>query len=61
MIELRHLDVRHLVIEECYHVVNGCTAKCGCIGLILQCFAIYHGRNNMRYKDYNFVICMQIL
>ena len=35
MIELRHLDVSHFVIEECSHLANGCTTKCGCIGLIL--------------------------
>ena len=35
MIELRHLDVRHFVIEECSHLVNGCTTKRGCIRLIL--------------------------
>ena len=34
-IELRHLDVLHFVTEEWRHLVNGCTAKCGCIGLIL--------------------------
>ena len=28
-IELRHLDVRHFVIEECRHLGNGCAAKCG--------------------------------
>ena len=37
MIELCHLDVRHFLIKEreCSHLLNGCTTKCGCIGLIL--------------------------
>ena len=35
MIELRHMDVRHFVIIECSHLANGCTTKCGCIGLML--------------------------
>ena len=35
MIEPCHLDVRYFVIEECSHLANGCTIKCGCIGLIL--------------------------
>ena len=35
MIELRHLDVHHFVTEECRHLVNGFTSKCGCICLIL--------------------------
>ena len=37
MIELRHLvmDDRHFVIEECRHLANDCTTKCGCIGLKL--------------------------
>ena len=35
MIELCHLDVRHFVIEESCHIANGCTTKCGCIGLML--------------------------
>ena len=30
MIEL--LDICHFAIEECRHLANGCTAKCGCIG-----------------------------
>ena len=34
MIELRHMDVCHFVIEEARHEANGCTIKCGCIGLI---------------------------
>ena len=34
MNEARHLDVRHFVIEEARHLANGCTAKCGCIGLM---------------------------
>ena len=34
MSELRHMDVRHL-IEESHHLANGCTAKCGCTGLML--------------------------
>ena len=29
MIELRHFDVRHYVIEECRHLANGCTTKMG--------------------------------
>ena len=51
MIELRHLDVRHFVIEECRHLANGCTAKCDCIGLMLFCYVSYvwdSGPNNMR-------------
>ena len=35
IIEVRHLDVHHFVNEECRHLVNGVTAKCGCIGLLL--------------------------
>ena len=35
MIERRHLDVYNFVIEECSHLANGCTTKCGCIGLML--------------------------
>ena len=35
MIEPCNLDVRHFVIEECRHLVNGWTAKSGCVGLIL--------------------------
>ena len=35
MIELRHLDIRHFIIEGCRHIANGCTAKCVCIGFIL--------------------------
>ena len=35
MIEPRHMDVCHFVIIECSHLLNGCTIKCGCIGLML--------------------------
>ena len=35
MIELRHLDVRHFVTEECSIPANGCATKCGCLGLML--------------------------
>ena len=35
MIELRHRDAGHFVIIECSHLANGCTIKCGCIGLML--------------------------
>ena len=35
MIELRHIDVRQFLIEECTHIANGCITKCGCIGLII--------------------------
>ena len=35
MIELRHLDVRHFVIEDFRHLANGCTAHCSCIGSML--------------------------
>ena len=35
MTELCHLDVRHYVTIECSHLANGCTIKCGCIGLML--------------------------
>ena len=35
MMELRHLDVRNFLIEECRRLANGCTTKCGCIGLML--------------------------
>ena len=31
------MDVHHFVIEESRHLVNGCTTKCGCIGLMLFC------------------------
>ena len=47
-IELRHLDVLHFVTEECRHLVNGCTAKCDCIGLMLFCYLSCFGHNNMR-------------
>ena len=29
------MDVRHFVIIESSHLANGCTIKCGCIGLML--------------------------
>ena len=47
MIELGHLDVRHFEIEECRHLSNGCTAKCGCIGfyIISLSIIIMSGRN----------------
>ena len=35
MIELRHMDVRHVVIEDCSHLAIVCTTTCGCIGLIV--------------------------
>ena len=35
IIELRQLDVRRFVIEECSHLARGCTTKFGFIGLIL--------------------------
>ena len=35
MIELNHMDVHHFVIIESSHLANGCTIKCGCIGLML--------------------------
>ena len=35
MIELHHMDVCHFVINESQHLGNGCTIKCGCIGLML--------------------------
>ena len=38
MIELRHMDVHHLVIIECSHLANGCTIEWGCIGLMLFCY-----------------------
>ena len=28
------MDVRHFVIIECSHPVNGCIIKCSCIGFI---------------------------
>ena len=54
MIELRHLVVRNFVIEENHHLANGCTAKCGCIGLMLfryqSCLgAITCDINNVRF------------
>ena len=36
MVQLRHMDFRHFVSIECSHVANGCTIKCGCIGLLLS-------------------------
>ena len=39
-IYLRHLVVRHYVIEECHHLANGCTAIRGCIGLVLFLYNI---------------------
>ena len=30
-----NVDVRHFTIDECRHPANACTAKWGCIGLIL--------------------------
>ena len=35
MIELHHLDAHHFVIEECSHLANSFTTKCGCIGLMV--------------------------
>ena len=35
MIELRQMDVRHFVNEDCNHLANGGTTKCSCIGLML--------------------------
>ena len=35
MIELRHLEVPHFVIEERSHLANCCTTRCGCIGFML--------------------------
>ena len=35
-IEIRHLDVLHFVTEECNRLANSCTAKCGCIVLMLS-------------------------
>ena len=35
MIQLRHKDVHHFVIEECRHLANGCTPNRGGIGLML--------------------------
>ena len=43
MIELRHLDDRHFEIEECRYLANGCTVKCGCIGLMLFRYLSYGG------------------
>ena len=37
MIDLRHVDVRHFVIYESRHLANGCTIKCGRIGVMLFC------------------------
>ena len=56
MIELRHLDVRHFVIEECRRdLANGCTAKRGCIGLMMLLtvilLSIMSGRNSMWKKN----------
>ena len=56
MIELRHLDIRHFVIEECSHLANGCTTKCDCTGLMS--FHYYHVCNNERCKYYK--ICFGI-
>ena len=64
MIELCHLDVCHFVTEACRHLANCCSAKCGCIGLILFHYLSYmSGHNNMRYKYYRIClgICMQHL
>ena len=36
MVELRHFDVRHFVIEDCSHLANGYLTRSGCIGLILS-------------------------
>ena len=41
MIELCRLDIRHFVIEVCGHLVNGCTTKCGYIGLVLFRYLSY--------------------
>ena len=43
MIELRHFDVSHFAIEKCIHLANGCTTKCGCIGLILFHYLSFRG------------------
>ena len=43
MIELRHMDARHCVIIECSHLPNGCTIKCGGIGLMLFRYLAFLG------------------
>ena len=43
LIELRHSEVHHFVIEECSHLANGCTTKCGCLGLILFRYLSFRG------------------
>ena len=57
--ELRHLDVHRFVIEECRHLANSCTAKCGCISLTLSRYLSCTGRNNIQYKYYK--ICFGII
>ena len=63
MIELRHMDVRHLVIIEYSHLANGCTIKMWLHRFDVISLYIMLGRNNVRYKYYMicFGICMQSL
>ena len=62
MIALRHMDVRHFVIIDCSHLVNGCTIKCGCISfdvvslsIICLCAIIYY----YNYYRICFSVCVQ--
>ena len=52
MIELRHLDERHFVIEESRHLMNGCTAsKCNVLDRFdVISLSFISGRNDMRFK-----------
>ena len=38
---LRHLDVLHLLIEECRHLANDCIAKYNCIGFMIFRYLSY--------------------
>ena len=56
MIELRHMDVRHFVIEY-HHLAKGCKIKCGYPRVHMFeviSLSIMSGRNNMLYMLYTY-------
>ena len=60
--ELCHMDVCHVVFIECSHLVNGCTIKCSCIGLILFRYLSCVGALICEMNTIGFVsVCMQRL
>ena len=56
MIELHNMDVRYFLLESS-HLANGCTIKCGCIGLMLFCYLSCLGA---KICDKNTMICFGI-